>query len=138
IAGETPFVVVGSNDTAAAVQAMKAGAMEYLAMPIDERLLERAVADAIAVSAHTMQQRKSGVALRAAYDLLSARERDVMGLVVGGLLNKQVGWELGISEITVKAHRGRVMRKMNARTFADLVRMGAALGLAQWRSAATA
>jgi FixJ family two-component response regulator len=109
---------------------MKAGAVEFLAKPFGEDELLHAIGDAIARS-HESRARSEGMrVLRDGYATLSRREREVMALVVSGLLNKEVGGELGISEITVKAHRGNVMRKMKADSFASLVKMAARLQVA--------
>jgi FixJ family two-component response regulator len=104
--------------------------VEFLTKPIAEDVLINAIGSAIARSRMTLDQESESQALRGLYAKLTPRERDVMNLVVRGLLNKQVGGELGMAEITVKAHRGQVMRKMKAASFADLVNMAAGLGLA--------
>jgi FixJ family two-component response regulator len=122
--------VTGHADVPMTVKAMKAGAVEFLTKPIAEDVLISAIGGAIARSRLTLDQESESQALRSLYAKLTPRERDVMTLVVRGLLNKQVGGELGMAEITVKAHRGQVMRKMKAASFADLVNMGARLGLA--------
>ncbi len=122
--------ITGHADVPMTVKAMKAGAVEFLTKPVAEDVLLNAIGSAIARSRITLDQESESHALRSLYAKLTPRERDVMTLVVRGLLNKQVGGELGMAEITVKAHRGQVMRKMKAASFADLVNMGARLGLA--------
>jgi FixJ family two-component response regulator len=128
---EMPIIfITGHADVPMTVKAMKAGAVEFLTKPVAEDLLIDAIGSAIARSRKTLDQESETQALRSLYARLTPRERDVMTLVVRGLLNKQVGGELGMAEITVKAHRGQVMRKMKAASFADLVNMGTRLGLA--------
>ena len=122
--------ITGHADVPMTVKAMKAGAVEFLTKPVPEEALIDAITGAIARSRSTLEQESEIRALRGLYAKLTPRERDVMALVVRGLLNKQVGGELGMAEITVKAHRGQIMRKMNAASFADLVNMSARLGLA--------
>jgi len=122
--------ITGHADVPMTVKAMKAGAVEFLTKPVAEDVLINAIGSAIARSRITLDQESERQTLRSLYAKLTPRERDVMTLVVRGLLNKQVGGELGMAEITVKAHRGQVMRKMKAASFADLVNMGARLGLA--------
>jgi FixJ family two-component response regulator len=121
--------ITGHADVPMTVKAMKAGAVEFFTKPIPEEVLLGAIGVAVAQSRVTLEQESESRALRGHYTKLTPRERDVMGLVVRGLLNKQVGAELGMAEITVKAHRGQVMRKMNAASLADLVNMAARLGL---------
>ena len=121
--------ITGHADVPMTVKAMKAGAVEFLTKPVAEAVLINAIGSAIARSRITLDQESESQALRSLYAKLTPRERDVMTLVVRGLLNKQVGGELGMAEITVKAHRGQVMRKMKAASFADLVNMAARLGL---------
>jgi FixJ family two-component response regulator len=122
--------ITGRADVPMTVKAMKGGAVEFLTKPVAEDVLIDAIGSAIARSRITLDQESESQALRSLYAKLTPRERDVMTLVVRGLLNKQVGGELGMAEITVKAHRGQIMRKMKAASFADLVNMGARLGLA--------
>jgi FixJ family two-component response regulator len=121
--------ITGHGDIPTTVRAMKAGAVEFLTKPLADDLLLEAIRGALTRSRATQHQSTELRALRERYATLSRRERQVMTLVVAGRLNKQVGGELGISEITVKAHRGRVMEKMMADSFAGLVRMSATLGL---------
>src|SRR5207248_1428796 len=122
------FAATGA-DVAVVVRAMKAGAVDFLTIPLDEQEVLRAVDRALLQSGDALSRDAQLQTVRAEYGSLSCREREVMALVTSGLLNKQVGGELGISEITVKAHRGNVMRKMKACTFAELVRQAGALGL---------
>ncbi|SFN03144.1 response regulator transcription factor [Variovorax sp. OV329] len=126
--GMPVIATTGKADVPVAVQAMKAGAMDFLAKPICASSLLRAVDEALARSRAAIAQAVDMQDLRVRYDALTAREQEVMSLVVRGLLNKQVGAELGICEVTVKAHRGNAMRKMGARTLPDLVNMAARLG----------
>ena len=121
--------ITGYGDVPMTVQAMKAGAVEFLTKPFDDEVLLSAIRHAIERSRMALKEEAELRAVREGYSSLSRREREVMALVVSGLLNKQVGGELGISEITVKAHRGKVMRKMKADSLADLVNMAARLGL---------
>jgi len=128
---ELPIVfITGHGDIPMSVRAMKAGATEFLTKPFQDDALLDAVRGAIERSTAALSRETELKTLRESYAALSRREREVMGLVVSGLLNKQVGGELGISEITVKAHRGRMMRKMKADSLADLVNMAASLRLA--------
>lgn len=132
--GGMPVVFVsGMGGIAAAVVAMKAGAVEFLTKPVAGELLVAAVEAAIVRSRTLLEQAGDMGRLRACYASLSHREQEVMALIAAGRLNKQVGGDLGISEITVKAHRGRMMRKMRARTLADLVLMAARLCLTPQR-----
>jgi FixJ family two-component response regulator len=121
--------LTGHGDVAMTVQAMKAGALEFLTKPYRPEVLVSAIREALERSRQALAREVLMKSLRESYASLSRREREVMTLVVSGLLNKQVGGELGISEITVKAHRGQVMRKMQADSLAGLVRMAAWLGL---------
>jgi FixJ family two-component response regulator len=121
---DMPIILVSGNDSVPmAVQAMKAGAAEYFSKPCRSDLLLNAITKAIECSQSAMLRAAQERALRERYATLSGRERQVMALVVRGRLNKRIGLELGISEITVKAHRGRVMQKMNACSLVDLLRM---------------
>jgi FixJ family two-component response regulator len=125
---EVPIIfITGFGDVPMTVQAMKAGAVEFLTKPFADTALLDAIKNALARSNATLDQDAEVGGLRDNYTLLSPREREVMALVVSGLMNKQVGAELGISEITVKAHRGSVMRKMKANSLVDLVNMAAKL-----------
>ena len=131
---DLPIVLItGYGDVPMAVRAMRAGAVEVLTKPFKDDVLLGAIRKAIDRSCAALRDEAETRALRESYLSLSPREREVMALVVSGLLNKQVGAELGISEITVKAHRGKVMRKMKAASLADLVRMAARLGVAPVR-----
>jgi len=121
--------ITGHGDVPMSVQAMKAGAVEFLTKPFTNDVLLDAIGGAIKRSRTAVHQDAELRVLRSAYASLTPREREVMALVVSGLLNKQVGGELGISEITVKAHRGQVMRKMKADSLPELVTMAARLGL---------
>lgn len=121
--------VTGHGDVPRTVQAMKAGAVEFLTKPLRTDVLLAAIVAALERSRTALVLEEQINALRERYESLSTREREVMALVVAGLLNKQVGGELGISEITVKAHRGSVMRKMKAASLPDLVTMSARLGV---------
>jgi FixJ family two-component response regulator len=119
--------ITGYGDVPMTVQAMKAGAAEFLMKPFGGEVLLNAIRQAIERSRTALGQEEEMRMLRERYASLSQREQEVMTLVVAGRLNKQVGFELGISEITVKAHRGRMMRKMKAGSLADLVNMAAKL-----------
>ena len=124
-----PIIFMSSEaDVEATVQAMKAGAMEFFTKPVPGDVLMHAIGQALECSHAAMHHQAQMQALQQRYESLSRRERQVMNLVVTGRLNKQVGGELGISEITVKAHRGKMMRKMQAHSFAELVNMAASLG----------
>lgn len=121
--------ITGHGDVPMTVKAMKAGAAEFLTKPFSDEVLLKAIENALERSQAALGQAVEMSALRDRYASLSRREREVMALVVAGLLNKQVGDELDISEITVKAHRGSAMRKMKARSLPDLVNMAARLGV---------
>jgi FixJ family two-component response regulator len=120
--------ITGYKDVSMTVQAMKAGAVEFLTKPFGEDVLLSAIRTALERSRVALSREAKMRVLQDRYASLSGRERQVMALVVAGLLNKQIGGELGISEITVKAHRGKVMQKMQADSLADLVRMATKLG----------
>jgi len=119
--------ITGHGDIPMTVRAMKAGAAEFLPKPFREQDLLDAIQQALAKDRQAREQRAELSAIRDRYETLTGREREVMTLIVRGLLNKQVAAELGISEITVKAHRGRVMRKMKATSLAHLVTIAARL-----------
>ena len=119
--------ITGYGDIPKTVQAMKAGAVEFLTKPFNDEVLLTAIRQALERSRLALVQEAEMQELRNRYASLTPREREVMALVVSGLLNKQVGAELGISEITVKAHRGQVMQKMKANSVADLVKMAGRL-----------
>jgi FixJ family two-component response regulator len=125
--------ITGHADVPRAVRAMKAGAVEFLTKPFGDEALLDAIRKALERSGAALRQASALATLRARYEALTPRERQVMVLVVSGLLNKQVGGQLGISEITVKAHRGRVMQKMQARSLAALVEMAGMLQLGTTR-----
>ena len=122
--------ITGYGDVPMTVQAMKAGAVEFLMKPFNDDLLLAAIRKALERSLATLDEATNLRALRDRHASLTRREQEVMALVVSGLLNKQVGFELGISEITVKAHRGKMMMKMKAKSLPDLVTMAARLRLA--------
>jgi FixJ family two-component response regulator len=127
---EIPIVfLTGHGDIPASVQAMKAGAVEFLTKPLDEQKLLEAIQEAIERDRRTRQQRAETRELRGRYESLTAREQQVMQEVVAGRLNKQIAAELRITEFTVKIHRGHVMRKMRADSLPDLVRMAESLGI---------
>lgn len=127
---EIPIVfLTGHGNIPASVQAMKAGAVEFLTKPIDEQDLFRAIQEAIECDRQTRRQNAGIRELRDRYEELTAREQEVMRQVISGMLNKQIAGELNITEDTVKFHRGHIMRKMRADSLADLVRMAENLGI---------
>jgi FixJ family two-component response regulator len=132
LAGRTEMPIIfitGHGDVPMTVRAMKGGALEFLTKPFDDTVLLDAIRGALERSDAAHREQAELQVLRSRYASLTPREREVMDLVVSGLLNKQVGGELGISEVTVKAHRGQMMRKMNAESVPELVTMALKLGL---------
>lgn len=128
--GRLPIIfITGHGDIPMTVRAMKAGAVEFLTKPLTATVLLEAIHNALDQSSTAFHDEAHLQTLRKRHQSLTEREREVMALVVKGQLNKQVGGALGISEITVKAHRGRAMKKMQARSLAELVNMAARLGL---------
>ena len=126
--------ITGYADVPMSVKAMKAGAVEFLTKPIREQDLLDAVRVALERDRARRQQENDMQELRADYGSLSLREREVMRLVVAGLMNKQAAAEIGISEVTLKVHRHNIMKKLRARSLADLVRMADSLGIPRWKS----
>ena len=136
---EIPIVVIADyEDIPTTVQAMKAGAVDFLVKPFSDELLVAAIRQSLSRSRAALERGMEMRDLRNCYALLTPREQQVMALVVSGLLNKQVGGELGISEITVKAHRGQVMQKMKAGSFAHLVNMASRLRVTRSMAASIA
>jgi FixJ family two-component response regulator len=133
VAGIAPPIIfiTGHGDVPSSVRAMKAGAIEFLPKPFDDEELLRAVDAAISMDRSARQRRSELAELQKHYALLTPREREVLPLVTAGLANKQTAAELGTSEITIGVHRGQIMRKMGARSLAELVRMADRLGVAR-------
>ena len=130
----TPVIFISDRcDIRSTVCAMKAGAVEFLTKPVDLAALIAAVSAALAQDRKLRRKKAELAKLQKCYSLLTPREREVLPLVVGGLLNKQAAAELGISEVTLQIHRGQVMRKMQAESFAELVRMAVKLRIPHWR-----
>lgn len=131
--GEAPPIIfiTGHGDIPSSVRAMKAGAIEFLSKPFGEQELLQAIDAALALDGSARQKRSEVAELRRSYSLLTPREREVLPFVVAGFANKETGAELGTTEITIGVHRGQIMRKMGARSLAELVRMADKLGIAQ-------
>ena len=131
---EIPIIfITGHGNIPMSVRAMKAGAVEFLTKPFPDEDLLNAIQESLERDDFARRQQAEIAELRARYELLTAREREVMALVVSGLLNKQAAAELGVSEVTIKVHRGQVMQKMRAASLADLVRMSERLALTSRR-----
>lgn len=123
------ILITGHGDIPMSVRAMKAGAVSFLSKPFDEGALLAAIGEAVERDRHRRSSAREGEDVRTRYDGLTPREREVMSLVTAGLMNKQVAGRLALSEITVKIHRGNLMRKMSAQSLADLVRLAETLGV---------
>lgn len=121
--------VTGHGDIPMTVRAMKAGAADFLAKPFRDQDLLDSVGAAVEKSRQSRDLNRSELELRNRYNALSAREKEIMAMATAGLMNKQIAGQLGLSEITVKIHRGKITRKMMAKTFADLVKMAESLGI---------
>ena len=126
--------MTGHGDIPMTVKAMKAGAVDFLTKPFRDQDMLDAVAIAIERDRTRRKDEKIVAELRAVFETLTARERDVLALVASGLMNKQIAAEIGLAEITVKIHRGHIMRKMGAKSLADLVRMAEMLGIRRTKS----
>jgi FixJ family two-component response regulator len=125
--------ITGHGDIEMGVKAMKAGAQDFFAKPFKDQDMLDAIAQALARDSERLAAEAALSGLRASYESLSPREKEVMGFVLSGLMNKQIASEMSLSEITVKVHRGQVMRKMNARSVPELVRMAESLGVEAYR-----
>jgi len=125
--------MTGHGDIEMGVKAMKAGALDFFAKPFKDQDMLDAIAQALARDSERLAAEAALSGLRASYESLSPREKEVMGFVLSGLMNKQIASEMSLSEITVKVHRGQVMRKMNARSVPELVRMAESLGVEAYR-----
>ena len=133
---EIPIIfITGHGDVPMSVRAMKAGAVDFLTKPFRDQDLLDAVAQALERDRKRREDAKGVAELKALFDQLTPREKDVMALVTTGLMNKQIAGEMGVSEITVKIHRGHAMRKMRAKSLADLVRMAETLGVSRAKPA---
>ena len=121
--------VTGHGDIPSSVRAMKAGAVEFLTKPFDEQELQSAIEKAVDMDRLARERRSELTHLKERYELLTPREQEVLPFVVAGFLNKQTAFDLGTSEITIRVHRGQIMRKMGARSLAELVRMADKLGV---------
>ena len=131
---ETPIIfLTGHGDIPVTVEAMKAGASEFLTKPVDDDKLRAAIEEAIERDRLAREQRADRDALQHLYDSLTAREQEVMQHVIAGLLNKQIAADLGSSEVTIKIHRGQIMRKMKAQSVVELAHMGEKIGITSIR-----